>query len=662
MSSNEQIADIESTYLIKPTQPKMVDENKLKLYVGELIKTVGDINNNPEQKQIVKVIAKLRSKYKVMASKAQIRYIYEKFYNNIPINKNLGRFMIKKAMRSRSGVLVCTIVLKPDVFSCPKKCSYCPTETDLDGRPTQPKSYLSTEPAMLRALEYNFDIRGQIWDRLRAYMSQGNIREDSGSSKLEIIVSGGTWESYPYEYRNKVMTEVYWAANTFGEGNDRPILSVEEEISLNEKNKYLVIGLTLETRPDFITKQTIKDYRRWGVTRMQIGVQHYNDDILDGINRECHTSDTIKAISMLKQAGFKVVCHLMPDLPGSSPELDKWMFDQAINNPDLQFDDVKIYPTAVCQSSDPNIVVTSDIAEWYKNGTYTPYAENNLRSLIDVLKYYKTRCSPWVRIERLVRDIPKQSIEVGYEGISNLRQLIHNELHNEGLKCNCIRCMEIGDDDHLMDTASVVVHPYWASNGQEYHIAVESHEKSSVFDTGFWTRMWFLFSYYLQMFFLGRKTWWSGNMKTYNGLIGFCRFRIDSNPGGGFIKELENCALIREVHVYGHSLGVGSGLGSAGSAGSSQHKGFGQTLVKTAEHIAAQNGYSKIAVIAGVGTREYYKNKCGYHLEGTYMVKDIENLKNKYQEMKTNVPLFWLWLIGHIVIVFIMIIINQTFF
>ena len=547
-------------------------------------------------------------------------------------------------------------MLRPDVFSCPKNCSYCPTETNLDGHPTQPKSYLSTEPAMLRAIQYNFDVRGQIWDRIKAYINTGNIRvatgssvatgsmESTGSCKMEIILSGGTWESYPYAYRNQVMNEIYWAANTFGDSIKRDIRNIEEEILINETSKYRIIGMTIETRPDFITKQSIKDYRKWGVTRVQIGVQHYNDDILDGIKRECHTKDTINALKMLKQTGFKIVCHLMPDLPGSNPELDKWMFEQAIFNPDLQFDDVKVYPTAVCQSTDPTRIVKSDIAEWYANGTYVPYAEKNLNDLIEVLKYYKTNIQPWVRIQRLVRDIPKQSIQAGYEGISNLRQVIQDQMKKEGTKCNCIRCMEIGDEDNLMDSSELVVRSYIASEGQEYHISIESNSKPSILSFDYWSYVWFLISSWILMIFTSKQKYWSGNIKTYNGLVGFCRFRIDSNPGGGFIKELNDCALIREVHVYGHSLGVGSTSGStsASTGTSSQHKGYGQLLVKTAEEIAIANGYKKIAVIAGVGTREYYKNKCGYHLEGTYMIKNLEEDYREYKEMTNNITHFWI--------------------
>lgn len=624
-----EIADIEDY-----TKIKLINENLYKLFVKELIKDVGSSTQSVTVKNIELVITKLRQKYKLQPSKSQMRYVYEKYYSDQQLNNTLGRYLIKKACRSRSGVLVSTIVLRPDVFSCPKKCSYCPTETDLEGRPTQPKSYLSSEPAMLRALKYNFDTRGQMWNRIKAYIDTGNIHESTGSCKMEIILSGGTWESYPYDYRNQVMNEIYWAANTFGESNNRDILSIEEEIAINETTKYRIIGMTIETRPDFITKQSIKDYRRWGVSRVQIGVQHYDDKILDGINRECHTIDTIKALKMLKQSGFKIVCHLMPDLPGSNPDLDRWMFDQSINNPDLQFDDVKVYPTAVCQSSDPKLLVKSDIAEWYANGTYIPYAETNLIDLINVLKYYKTNIQPWIRIQRLVRDIPKQSIQAGYEGISNLRQIIQDQMKKEGTRCNCIRCMEIGDDDKLMDSAKLVVRNYTASEGQEYYISIESNSK--IYS---WSYLWFLVKYWILRIFTFRKTYWSGDIKTYNGLVGFCRFRIDSNPGGGFIRELKDCALIREVHVYGHSLGIGS------TGASSQHRGYGQLLVKTAEEIAIANGYKKVAVIAGVGTREYYKNKCGYHIEGTYMIKNLNNDLHKYQQMTNNISLFWIFIL-----------------
>lgn len=608
----------------------MNQERKLKLFVKDLLEQAGksdiyynntnDKNDNTNTNIINQCVNTLKKKYKVNPSKSQIRYIYEKYFNDVKINTLFSRYIIKKSMRSRSGVLVVTIVLKPDKFSCPKNCSYCPTETDLNGNPTQPKSYLSSEPAMLRALQYNFDVKGQLHDRIRSYIKTGNILTNEISKKhsykLEVIVSGGTWESYNYEYRQSVMNEIYYSANIFD--NERPIQSIDDEILINETSKYRIIGLTIETRPDFITAKSIKDYRSWGITRIQIGVQHYDDTILSKINRDCYTIDTIKAIKLLKQCGFKIVCHLMPDLPNSSPQLDEWMFHQAIYNPYLQFDDVKIYPTAICKSNNPNLIVTSDIQSWYEKGEYVPYAEKDIKSLIKVLKYYKQNIQPWIRIQRLVRDIPSTSIEAGYEKKSNLRQMLHDEMKKEGIQCRCIRCMEIGDNNHLMDGAKIVVRQYEASDGDEYFISIESNKPINIYSIKYWNYLLYKLNYYVTLLLFNKKIYWSGDLETYNGLIGFLRLRLDKSSGGGIFKELENCALIREVHVYGYSLGVGN---VEQTMKSSQHRGYGKLLVETAEEISFQNGYSKIAVISGIGTREYYKNKCNYELEKTYMVK-----------------------------------------
>jgi len=318
MEDIKDIKDIKDIEDFSTDKPKLFDENKLKSILENLIKETKNAKSLNDIEMISKSIHK---KYKHFVHKNNLRYIFEKYFNNVLINPLLIKYMIKREMRSRSGVLVSTIVLKPSVFSCPKKCSYCPTETDLKGNPTQPKSYLSSEPAMLRALEYDFDVKGQIYDRINCYVKQGNIQslEPCYSYKMEIILSGGTWESYPYDYRNQVMNEIYWACNTYSNSEKeekREMISLEEEIKLNEKSQFRVIGLTIETRPDFITKQSIKDYRRWGVTRVQIGVQHYDDSILDIIKRECYTSDTIKAIKMLKECAFKVVCHLLKKIFG----------------------------------------------------------------------------------------------------------------------------------------------------------------------------------------------------------------------------------------------------------------------------------------------------------------------------------------------------------
>lgn len=579
-----------------------------------------ELCTNKNKEAIDKIYSSLQRKYHVVPSKEDIRETYKSYFDHISINQVLQKWMIKRSSRADSGVLVSTITLSPHKFSCKYDCFYCPQETDLNGVPTQPKSYLSTEPAMLRAIGtrtdttgYDFDVKNQFQNRIQAYKSMGNIdRHDKEPKKMEIILSGGTWESYPIGYREQVIVELYWAANTVS--NTRPIKTLEEEIKENETAEYRIIGLTLETRPDNITKESICDYNRWGVTRIQIGVQHLDYAILKKVNRRCYAEHTEKAIRLLKQCGLKVVVHLMPDLPGSSPALDYEMFTQVLTDSRYQFDDVKIYPTAVCKSPDPDRIVSSKIADWYAQGLYTPYAETNLGSLLNVLAYYKSNVQPWVRIQRIVRDIPGKSIESGYKKMSNLRQVLHDKMDQWGLKCRCIYCMEIGNKELDNLKPYLVVRKYAASEGTEYHISMETHDMK-------WydTLIYYVDRILAYLYWALTGLWyeWSGNLDTYTGLFGFCRLRIDPKPGGDFIPEIQGCGLIREVHVYGFSLGVGKEtLGG-------QHRGFGKLLVKTAEQITRMNGLKKTAVIAGVGTREYYKNKCGYTLANTYMVKKV---------------------------------------
>jgi ELP3 family radical SAM enzyme/protein acetyltransferase len=598
-----EIESISST----PTDPS--DTSELLDFVSDFINTPFD----PAADYDI-ISRRLKRQYQLNPSKREIHKIYNTYYQDVKIAPKMRRWMIKTQVRSNSGVLVVTIVLAPSKFSCKYDCAYCPQETDISGNPTQPRSYLSNEPAMLRALQCDFDVKRQFNSRINSYKITGNISTETQSSKIEVIFSGGTWESYPLEYREQVIRELYWAANTVNTEDTRPSMTLEEEIAINETATFRIIGFTLETRPDNITKETIIQYRKWGVTRIQIGVQHYDDAILKKMNRKCYTKDTIQAIRLLKQAGLKVVVHLMPDLPGSSPEQDKWMFDQAINRPELQFDDIKIYPTAVVKTFDNKHIVKSKILDMYNNGSFIPYSELNVQDLIDVCLYYKTRLNPWVRIQRLVRDIPGTDIAAGYNKMSNLRQLIHNQMKRTGDRCHCIRCMEIGEKEHDNLEPILVVRKYAASEGTEYHISVEAH-KMNIYQTIIYWGTILLCN--IVSVLTGKYMFWAGDLKSYIGLYGFLRLRIDPAPGGDFIPEINGCALVREVHVYGTSVGVG------GAQDGSQHRGFGKLLMATAETIAREEGWKKMAVIAGVGTREYYKNKCGYRLEGTYMVKDL---------------------------------------
>jgi len=572
----------------------------------------------------------IRSQIKITPTKAELR----KSWSRQPDlakqfdSKLFSRWLIKKATRSESGVLVVTLVTKPGTnikFSCPERCAYCPTETDLEGNPTQPKSYISSEPAMRRALQNNFDIKDQILQRLQAYLNTGNAVLDRTKKKIEVILSGGTWDVMPLEYRTQTINEIYWGFNIANEllfnksSEPRPRLmkTIQEEIDENQTAIFGVIGLTIETRPDYVRKTSIKQYLSWGITRVQLGVQHILDPILKLIDRGCTNDDTIRAIRLLKGVGLKVVVHLMPDLPYSSPELDSWMFQEVNSNPNLQFDDVKIYPCAVIKSHDPSkYKVTSKLSEWYESGQYIPYSEKNIQDLIDVCIEYKSIINPWVRIERLVRDIPANSMEAGYKKISNLRQIVHKQMETKDLSCKCIRCMEIRSREY--SGYKLVVRPYTASEGQEYHISIETETQ-----TYHWVWIWYLIKFWVvYLITLGTiRLWYSGSRDYYSGLLGFCRLRIDPNPGLGFVPELEGAGLIRELHVYGHIVCVGSSTQTKSS--SAQHKGFGQLLMGTAEILVKSHGLNKIAVIAGIGAGEYYRTKCGYELEGTYMVKQL---------------------------------------
>lgn len=588
------------------------EEDDIKMFIEDFL----TFNLNVKKEVLDETFRLLKKKHRVLPSKGDIRIVYNKYFKDRKVPLTFISWMIKKNMRSKSGVLVSTITLRPDGFTCKYDCAYCPKEVDaVTKKPTQPRSYLSNEPAMLRATAHDFDVRLQFWDRIRSYTSTGNVVKNT-ICKWEVIFSGGTWESYPKDYREQVMNEIFWAANTYN--NDRPMKKLKEEILENQTATHRIIGSTIETRPDNITPESIRDYCRWGVTRVQIGVQHYDDEILKKINRKCYTEHTIKAIRLLKQCGFKVVAHLMPDLPGSSPSQDQWMFDQLLTRPELMVDDLKIYPTAVVKSAVDTLEVSSKIADWYKNKTYIPYAETNIRDLINVLTYFKTRIYPWMRIQRLVRDIPSTSITAGYNGKSNFRQILQEDMAKHNAKCYCIRCMEIDDKELEDNEPIVVVYKYPASEGTEYHIAIESH-KMTLSQKLYYYYLVNIYGFFYWLF-TGKTYYYSGNKNTYDALYGFLRLRIDPNPGGDIVPEINRCGLVRELHIYGQSMSVGES--SRGEYGS-QHRGFGMKLMKIAEEITTWHNLKKVAVIAGVGVREYYMKKCGYKLEYTYMIKKL---------------------------------------
>eukprot|EP00916_Digyalum_oweni_P021999 GHVL01036456.1.p1 GENE.GHVL01036456.1~~GHVL01036456.1.p1 ORF type:complete len:637 (-),score=145.70 GHVL01036456.1:2888-4798(-) len=531
------------------------------------------------KKEFNELLIKLRKKYTCSPSKAQLIKTYKYLIENniIKSHTNFEHFIIKKTVRTSSGVMVITILTGPGDFSCPKDCYYCPNE------PGQPRSYLSTEPAVLRGNQNNWDAADQFFDRANTLMGIGHIVD-----KIEILVLGGTWSGYPRIYQETFIRDLFYAANVFGQ-ETRERKTLEEEQTLNESAECKIIGLTLETRPDFINKYECLLLRRYGCTRVQIGIQHTDDAILKTINRGCYRKDAIKAIHLLKNCGFKVDIHIMPDLPTSSVTQDLKMFEYLITTNEMQADQWKIYPCEVT----PFTV----IAQWFKEGRYIPYGDNG-RELIDLLIFVKQRVPPWIRLNRVIRDIPNQSIIAGNQS-TNLRQQINNEMKEKGMMCRCMRCREVRVAITDVSNAVLLEREYPTVGGQEIFLSFESDDE--------------------------------------NTLYAFLRLRI-VKPNGlkTPFPELIGCALIREVHVYG--MLVGTGTNDQGKIDRPQHTGFGKRLIQRAEQIVYSRGLRKVAVISGIGARNYYK-KFGYILENTYMIKKLTVSPKDMSVTKTVTPL-----------------------
>lgn len=526
-----------------------------------------------------------------------ILYHTKNMYNKDDHNRIKSLLKIKPG-KSHSGIISITIFTSPEPeytdkhgvrqvqkFSCAYNCSYCPNE------PGQPRSYLKGEPGVLRANREEFNCIRQMYIRMEALYLTGHEID-----KLEVLVLGGTWTSYPQEYRQEFIRDMYYAANTFNDhiknvicGNVatfREKYSLQEEKRLNKTAHCRVIGLTLETRPDTIGIAEIINFRKYGCTRVQLGIQHLDDVILDKINRRCSTARMIEGIKMLKNCGFKIDGHYMPNLPGSTPKKDEEMFDKllgvatktysnydekwVLKHPEYQVDQWKIYPTT--------ITAFTEIKEWYENGTYVPYGNDEL---FDLLYKVKSLIFPWIRLNRCIRDISGDYVpQEDYQ--SNMRQYVKQEMARSGISCQCIRCREI-KLGHFTQPI-YMTREYNASEGREYFISCESQDKKTIY--------------------------------------GFLRLRLVEKQHQTYyiFPELRDAALIRELHVYSEMKPVQSEIES-----SCQHKGIGKTLMGLAEKVATNSGYKKISVIAGQGVKGYYE-KLGYvNHEGTgdFMIKKI---------------------------------------
>lgn len=469
----------------------------------------------------------------------------------------LLRRIRKKPMRSLSGVTTVTVLTRPQ--ACPGNCIFCPDDVRM------PKSYLPDEPAAARALQSAFDPFVQVEGRLTALTNVGHPID-----KVEILILGSSWDAYPVDYRE------WFVKRCFDALNSKEAASLEEAQVWNETAEHRNVGLTIETRPDMLTPQGIAHLRKLGVTRVQLGVQSLDDHILT-INCRGHgRTEALQAVAMLRASGFKIVLHWMPNLLGATPESDREDFARLWVGADEEGfgfnpDELKIYPT--------QLLADTVLYDHWKRGEYHPYSTE---MLVDLLADIKPTIQPYCRVNRVIRDIPSDHVMAGNKRTS-LRQDVFNELHRRGTHCSCIRCREIRGEN--VDAVGLELRDltYHAANAEEHFLQYVTPDDQ--------------LAGYLRLSFADE-----GKLPAWRDVV---------------LPDLQNAAIIREVHVYGQSLAVG-----AEQSGAAQHIGLGTALIEEAARLAREAGYQHLAVIAAIGTRRYYAGR-GFRMGELYMVRDL---------------------------------------
>jgi len=368
-------------------------------------------------------------------------------------------------------------------------------------------------------------------------------------------------------------------------------MSLAEAQRTNETAVHRIIGLTIETRPDYVDAPEIRRLRELGVTRVELGVQTLNDRILELIVRDHGTAEVRAATRLLRDAGFKIAYHLMPNLPGATPDDDLATFHTLFEDPAYRPDAMKIYPCVV--------IDTAELYQWWQAARYQPYDDE---TLLELLIQLKGLVPPYVRIERVIRDIPSTSIRAGCRFI-NLRQAVQRRMHSRGLRCRCLRCREIRDTAD--GTYVVTRRDYEAADGTEVFLSYEDQATDKL-------------AAFLRLRIPAaarrRIPHWPASAGV-QGEPGPAPAPARVGPGWPVLQE---AALIRELHTYGRHLPLHDRSDQA-----AQHRGFGRALMNAAERIAqTEFGLSRMAVIAGVGVREYYR-RLGYAEQETYMVKSL---------------------------------------
>ena len=465
-----------------------------------------------------------------------------------------------KPVRSISGVSVITVMPRP--YPCPKQepCIYCP------GGPRfgTPQSYSGKEPASMRAIQHGYDPYGQVKSRIDQLRAIGHDVD-----KVELVIFGGTLTAYPRDYMEWFTTQ---CLNAISGASAR---TIDEAQLAAETAPIRVSDIALETRPDYCKEPHVDFMLRLGATRVELGVQTLSDEIYKLVDRGHTVEDVIDATRIARDAGFAVVYHMMPNLPGSSYEQDLETFERLFEDERFNPDALKIYPTLVMPGT--------KLHEMWKRGEYKSYP---FERVVELIAEVKKRVPKWIRIQRIQRDIPANLIADGVKR-GDLRALVQDRLKLEGTRCRCIRCREVGHMWYKLgkepdpDNVKLLAERYRASEGEEIFLSVEDVKQ--------------------------------------NILIGLLRLREPSDKAHRPETRAARATLVRELHVYGPLVQVGE----RAKPREWQHRGWGEHLLKEAERISCEEfDARRVIVLAGIGTREYYR-RFGYEREGPYMIKEL---------------------------------------
>lgn len=563
----------------------------------------------------------------------------------IAANPDIVKVLVKRAVRSQSWIVPVQVLTKP--FWCPGKCIFCPNDF------TMPKSYINTEPGAQRALMNNFDPYKQAYNRLLSLTMTWHPID-----KIEMIVLGGTWDVYPQDYKERFLKWLYDACNTFGEFlhiyNSGAVQkdfrkfeiwdldikypeTIAESIKINETAECRMIWLTIETRPEYVTDENCIFWRDMWITRIEMWIQSMFDDVLDA-NKRWHSIEQVReSMHRLRSYAFKISCHFMPGLYGSTIEKDIETFRLAYHDIYIRPDEIKFYPTSVI----PN----TELFDLYVSGEYQPLKLEDSKYII---KETLTKYIPaYTRIKRLIRDIPSEEVAAGSD-VTNLRQLVENELMDT----------YISDEDKRNEQYSKIRENPIKYNTQEdflnefcrdYHLGRQDNSdninKTNTYIIWKWEPNKDSIRNFVSLDTRSReithapKDHKANNIFTiirqYNSsngvemfvsiedeigyLYGFGRLCLPNDGGMVDIEWLGKwTAMIRELHVYGQLTGVG-----LDSNDGVQHTGIGKYILSISEKISFKLWFEKLSVISGIWVREYYK-KQGYSLTWTYMVKDLK--------------------------------------